>query len=478
MSIKTIEPEQKALEINLDESVYGTFAEIGAGQEVARYFFQAGAAAGTIAKTMSAYDKTYSDEIYGPEASGRYVCESRLYKMLDHEFELMNERLKNTKPNTSFFVFADTVATLNYTKTIKGDGWLGMRFQLAPNSEPNDIVLHVKMLDNDTRLQQQAVGILGVNLIYACFRYTKQPQTLVHSLLDSLKGRISVDMIRLTGPDFKNLDNRLLSLYLVKNGLSDVAIFGPNGHNIHASEFLYRKNVLVVRGSYRPYTNVNEDMIQSCYQQFISENSNEVEKCKLLTEITLDNLRLQGQIEEKDFLERAKGLCAMGYYVIISDCEKHEKLIHYLSDYKVPKIGLAVGIRPFLYLVNNTYKKFLEQTDGSLLADFGVLFPKTFKQYLYPAKVESTGEVFDTTNTKLPEEVNFIFQYLKERSQIVDIKNYDAKVLDIYSKHILDNIKGNTKGWESYVPEKIATIIREEKMFDFNLEADFLPLEF
>ena len=208
---QSLETEQKALEINLDDRVYGTFAEIGAGQEVARYFFQVGAAAGTIAKTMSAYDKVYSDEIYGPEPNGRYVCESRLYKMLDHEFELMETRLKHERPNTNFFAFADTVAAMNFSKTIKGEGWLGLRFQLKPGGKTNDLVIHVKMLDNDNKLQQQAIGVLGVNLLYGVYRYSHDVEILIQSLMDSLHGRVSIDMIRLSGGNFKDIDNHLLT---------------------------------------------------------------------------------------------------------------------------------------------------------------------------------------------------------------------------------------------------------------------------
>ena len=250
---QSLETEQKALEINLDDKIYGTFAEIGAGQEVARYFFQVGAAAGTIAKTMSAYDKVYSDEIYGPEPMGRYVCESRLYKMLDHEFELMETRLKLERPNTCFFAFADTVAAINFSKTITGEGWLGLRFQLKPGGKTNDLVIHVKMLDNDNKLQQQAAGVLGVNLIYAIFRYNNDVETMLQSLMDSLHGRVSVDMIRLSGPDFKDIDNRLLSLWLIKHKMSDVAMFGPDKRNVHPSEFMYKKNLLVVSAVSDPW---------------------------------------------------------------------------------------------------------------------------------------------------------------------------------------------------------------------------------
>jgi hypothetical protein len=314
MTRRILETEQKALEINLDERVYGAFAEIGAGQEVARHFFQVGAAAGTIAKSMSAYDKTVSDEIYGTEdkGKGRYVCEARLYRMLDHEYQLMEGRLREERPQQNFFAFADTVAAINYQKTIKGDGWLGLRFQLNPGSKPNDLILHVRLLDNDNRLQQQAIGILGVNMVYGCFRFGQDPETLLKSLLDNLHGRVKIDMVRFQGPDFQKLDNRLVCLWVVKNGLSDVAIFGPDGNSLHAGEFLYRRPVLIARGSYRPPTLVQQDMIRCAFEQFRAEPEVEADKAFFLAEITLDNLRSDGQLDEQDFLDRADILCALG----------------------------------------------------------------------------------------------------------------------------------------------------------------------
>ena len=257
---KALDPDQKALEINLTPSIYGTFSEIGAGQEVARHFFQVGAAAGTVAKTMSAYDKTYSDEIYGIEKSGRYVCESRLYKMLDHEFNLLHERISEERPNTRFFVFADTVAAVNYHRTIKGNGWLGIRFQDKPGEATNDIVLQVRMLDQTNVLQQQAVGILGVNMVYACYHFAHDIELFLKSLLDTIEDRVYVDMVRLDGPVFKDIEPRLLPLMLVKNGLCKVSMFNETGNPVHGSEFLYKKDILVVRGRYRPATLRNEDM--------------------------------------------------------------------------------------------------------------------------------------------------------------------------------------------------------------------------
>ena len=464
---QALETEQKALEINLDDRIYGTFAEIGAGQEVARYFFQVGAAAGTIAKTMSAYDKVYSDKIYGVEASGRYVCESRLYKMLDHEYDLMTSRLQNERPGCNFFVFADTISAINFQKTIKGDGWMGIRFQLDPEGEPNEIVLHVKMLDNDNKLQQQAIGTLGVNLLYACYHYNEDAETMLQSLMDNLHGRIAIDLVRITGPNFPDLDNRWLSLMLVKHGLSEVAMFGPDGRNIHASEFLYKKQVLVVRGSYRPTTLVNYDMIKASYEQFRSKDDVDPRKTFMLTEITLDNLRKDGELDEKDFLDRVEVLCALGQTVIISNCGQHQKLIAYLSDYKIKSIGLVIGVRQMLDVIN---KKYAQNSDSNLLAGFGELFSRNVIIYVYPAMQEGNEELMTCQNLPIPKEITFLYKYLLDSKHIVDIENFNPENLHIYSKSVLEMLQAGDPAWETMVPDKVAKIIKEKSLFGYTCE--------
>jgi hypothetical protein len=461
---RVLETEQKALEVNLDEPIYGAFAEIGAGQEVARYFFQVGAAAGTIAKSMSAYDKTVSDEIYGPElqGKGRYVCESRLYKMLDHEYGLMEHRLREERPSHTFFAFADTVTAINYTKTIKGDGWLGIRFQLQPNGAPNDLIVHVRMLDQDNRLQQQAIGILGVNMVYAVFRYFKDPETLVTSLIDNLRGRVSIDMVRLTGADFPTVDNRLVCLWMVKNGLSPVAIFGKDGNSLHAGEFLYRHSILIARGSYRPATLVQQDMIRHAYEQFLEEPDVDSEKADFLTEITLDNLKNGTDVvDERDFIDRATLLCAMGQTVIVSDCVEHKRLIKYFSDYKVPRIGMAMGVRKLEIIVKET----CEQHSDNLLAAFGELFPRNVRFYIYPAAQETSKEIITSKKVNVPYAIHSLYDYLLENSNIVDIKTYDPTVLHIFHKDVLKAVQAKQPGWESAVPEKVAELIKELGLF-------------
>lgn len=462
-----LETDQKALEINLDPSIYGTFAEIGAGQEVARYFFQVGAAAGTIAKTMSAYDKTYSDKIYGEEVSGRYVCEARLYKMLNHEYDLMRSRLTNERPDTRFFVFADTVAAINYQRTIEGNGWLGIRFQLTPGGGTNDLVLHVRMLDNDNQLQQQAIGILGVNLIYACYRYNDDPEAMLQSLMDGLHDRVKVDMVRLTGPDFEDLDNRLLSLWMVKNKLTDVAMFGPDRQNVHASEFLYKRHVMVVRGSFRPATLVNMDMINASFTQFRNEAETDSKRTFLLTEITLDNLCSTGELDEQDFLDRAELLNTMGQTVVVSDCQQQQKMATYLADFKVQKLGFLLGVRELLELIDN---KYYQNLDGRLLAAFGQLFTRNVKFYVYPALQEGSGEIINAQNVPIPEGVKFLYKHLLDNRQIVDVEGFNPDVLHIFSKEVLHMLRSGQDEWESMVPAQVANLIKERHLFGYPVE--------
>ena len=464
---KQLDTDQKALEINLDSSIYGTFAEIGAGQEVARYFFSVGAAAGTIAKTMSAYDKTFSDAIYGTEPSGRYVCESRLYKMLDHEYELMEDRLGTDRPDTNFFVFADTVAAINYSRTIKGNGWLGVRFQLKPGGESNDLVIHVKMLDNDNQLQQQAIGILGVNLIYGVFRYARDPETLLQSLMDNLHGRVKIDMVRLTGPDF-DVDNRLLSLMLVKHGLTDVAMFGPNGQNLHASEFLYKKYVMVVRGAYRPPTLVNMDVLRSGFQQFKGDERVNSSRAHLLAEMTLEGLKDEtGEINEQDFLDRAVLLNAIGQTVVITANDDYQSLINYLTDFKVQHLGFVIGVDRLLEMISRKYYK---NQDGRLLAAFGEVFTHNVTFYVYPGLQEGVDELIRSENLPVPEGVKFLYRHLLDSYSIVDIEEVNTELLYIFSDQVLQFIRNGEPEWEQMVPPKVSKLIKEKYLFGYPME--------
>lgn len=453
--------EQKALQINLDSQIYGTFAEIGAGQEVARLFFQVGAAAGTIAKTMSAYDKTYSDAIYGVEPSGRYVCRSRINNMLEHEYGLMVERLQTEKPDTRFFVFADTVAAINYQKTIKGQGWMGVRFQLKADSEPNDLVLHVKMLDNDNRLQQEAIGLLGVNMIYGAYFHYDDPERLISSLIENLQGRIEIDMVSLTGPDFIDLDQRLIALYLVRNGLTDAAMFDEKGQMTHASEHLYKKHLMVVRGHYRPPTKVTLDVFESSLRQFMAQPDVESEKARLITEITLENLIVDGVTDEIDFLMRAKMLNGLNQRVLITNSNNHQNLINYLSDYKIKNLCLVIGARELNHIIHEKYK--LNQ-DGRLLVAFGELFNRNIIIYVYPA-FDDDGNLLTAENLPVPQGIHFLYKHLLDCKQIIPVKDFDKELLLIQPGVIMNDLLTGEDDWEDKLPEEVIKVIKENNYF-------------
>lgn len=465
MEYQLLKAEQKALEINLNDEIYGTLAEIGAGQEVARNFFQAGAAANTIAKTMSAYDKTYSDAIYGVEESGRYVCESRLYKMLDHEWQLIEDRLKSVKVNTNFFVFADTVTTINYSKTIKGQGWLGLRFQLSPGSPPNEMVIHAKMTSADPKIQQESIGVLGVNMIFACYYYHSNPDALIRSLHDGIQSRVNVDLVRLIGPDFINTDNRLLSYYLVKYKLTEVSIFDKHRLGVHASEFLYKRSLMVVRGNFRPPTKVTIDVFESGMSQFKEEELVNPAKASILAELTLENLQdKNGNIDERDFLQRAEMLCLLGYDVMVSDCTNHQMLINYMSDYKIPILGLVIGARELLDIIND---KYYQNQDGRLLVAFGELFTRNIKIYVYPL-LKSDGDLVTAENLPVPEGITFLYKHLLNSEQIVDIEHYNREILSIFPQDVLSDLREGNAEWEKMIPPILVPAIKEGGFFGYS----------
>jgi len=341
-----IDPHQKALAVNLDQRRYGTFAEIGAGQEVVRWFFRAGGAAGTIAKSISAYDMTVSDAIYG--RGERYVCRERLERMLEYEHGLNLERLRERRGNTTaFFVFADTVKARGFSGSSECHGWLGVRFQSHPRDADSQILIHVNMLDREKEAQQEALGIVGVNLVYgACFLY-HEPELFVESLLDSLSTeRIEIDMVELSGIEFRHVDNRVMSLKLVQLGLTGAAMFSADGAVLQPSEVLYKKPVLVERGSFRPVTHVNVDMMECALAKFAREPDVEGSAVVPMMEITMRNLMSttgSGTIDVHDFLARADVLAASGMTVLISDYFEYYRLAAYLARNTSRKLGVVMG---------------------------------------------------------------------------------------------------------------------------------------
>lgn len=460
---------QKALQINLDPEIYGTFAEIGAGQEVVRHFFRAGAASGTIAKAMSAYDKDFSDAIYGKEASGRYVCESRLKKMIAHEYGLITVRLEREKhPNKRFFAFANNVATINYSKTIKGHGWMGLRFQLEPNTEPNDIIIHFNLHEPEARLQQETVGILGVNLLYACMYLSHKPKELIKSLYDNLhRDQLEINMVQMNGEDFKEVDNRLLSLFLVKNGMTDAVIFGPDGNNLQPADVLYKKNILTIRGSFRPVTKVNIDMITNGYKQFVEDSKVDKQKLVVLFEITLNNLKSEGDIDEQDFLDRANILCSLGQTVMISNYQRYYKLLEYFSSFTKKRMGIILGVPNLVELFDERYYRNLS---GGILEAFGKMFNRDLKMYLYPYKNQETGELSTTENIDIHPRYKALYNYFVHNQRITDIEDFDEDILHIFSREVLRKIRNGESGWEDMIPKYVDNIIKEKRLFGYKCD--------
>lgn len=464
--------KQKALAINLDPQIYGSFAEIGAGQDVAANFFKAGASSGTIAKTMSAYDMTFSDAIYGAQEGRRYVSEARLIAMLEKEYGLLIERLDEKRGDKStFFAFSDTMSALNYHKTNEGHGWMGIRFQLRPNGPFNDVVIHVKLLDNDGVLQQNAVGVLGVNLIYACFYYHTHPNVFLLSLMDNLsRDAMQIDMIRFEGPDFQQIDNRLMSLHLVKYGFSDAALFGPDGKNMQPSEVLYKKHIVVVRGRFRPVINVHMDMLSTGVRQFMQEPDVDKDNVVVVTELTLQALQERdadptAEIDEKDFLDRVDILCALGQTVLISDFHEYYKLVAYLSKITKLKMGVVLGYPNLEYIFE---EKHYQDLPGGILESFATLFSRKVKLFIYPTL--RNGIIYNCLRFNPPHLLVDLYRYLIANNKIEDIRNFKESNLQIDTDKVLHMIKHGEEGWEEHVPPEVAGMIKQRCLFGFACE--------
>jgi hypothetical protein len=453
----------KALKINLAKRFYGTFAEIGAGQEVARYFFQAGGASGSIAKTISAYDMTFSDHIYGKEKTNRYVCESRLMKMLEKEYALLEERLGESRgKDHQFFAFANTVAALNFSRTNESHGWMGVRFQHHPGANPSEVVIHVRMLDNQNILQQDALGIIGVNLVYACFFLHSQPEVFINTLLDHLdSSRIEVNFIRFGGEIFERVDNRLMNLHLLRQNMTQAIMFDEKGMVVLPSDILYKKDVLVVRGSFRPPTLVSFDMIKAGLSDFARHIHKKESDIVAISEITISTLTTEsGEIAQEDFLARVDLLCALGQKTLITNYPQYYKLTNYFAKLNVPHLGLVLGIYNFQQVFTEQYSN----VEGGILAALGQLFRDNVKVYIYPYKSEQ-GTLESLDNLQVPHSTRHLYEHLRANNQIVDLASPDKELLHIYSSKVLQMIVNNEPGWEAMVPPSVASAINDKCLF-------------
>lgn len=463
MKREIISIKRKALRINLDENIYGTFAEIGAGQEVARTFFQVGGASGTIAKTMSAYDMAYSDAIYGEEDSGRYVSESRLNKMLEHEVNLLDERLVGDKyKERRFFAFADTCSVLNFLKTNDPHCWMGVRFQSEVDGEYNDVIVHARLKDNDSILQQRVIGGLGVNLIFACYHYMDDMDNFVESIMDNLTtDQVEIDLLKVKGKSF-DIDNRLLALKLVKKGYTDATIFGCDKEVIQPKDFLYKKNVLCLRSRFRPYTLLSENMLNSGIKTF--QKKLEGEPFIQLSELTLNNLLGDDEKDTTDFLDRADMLCSLGHTVMVSNCDKHDKLSNFFQRCKVKNLGIIVGVMNLEQLFDTSNNRNLP---SELLSYFGGIFIGNTTMIAYPYFSKKEQRLLEADNMTIDKSLVHLYKHLIENNLIIKAENFDSSLLNIFSENILVLLNQHNADWKKYVPEKVVELIEEKHLFGY-----------
>jgi hypothetical protein len=461
---------QKTLKINLDPVFYGTFAEIGAGQEVARWFFKVGAAAGTISISISAYDMAVSDTIYG--RSKRYVSRERLQGMLDDEHGLSLERLKIFRGDTTaFFDFANTVAARNYQGTHECHGSMGVKYQTRPRDEDSQIMIHVRMLDEENDFQQETLGMAGVNLLYGAFFLPHKPPLLLESLLDNLTTkRVEIDRIEFSGIEFRHVDNRVMSFELGQLGLSGAAMFGPTGEVLQPSEALRKRPILVERGSFRPVSKVNIDMIHCAHERFAAEPDVETGQIVERMEITMRNLLAGGQIDLSDFPARADVLAAAGKTVLISDYFEYYGLAAYLTRYTSQPIAVTMG---FASLEDLFQEHYYAELEGGILEAFGRLFTKDLRIYVYPLRDPATQEITTRQTIKMPGDLHSLYCYLEERGRIKQLDNFDESVLHIFSRDVLRRIKQEDASWENIVPAEIAQVIKQRRFFGYR-EAEIL----
>jgi len=456
---------QKAHEINLDPTEYGTFAEIGAGQEVARWFFRVGGAAGTIAETVSAYDKEVSDTRYGN--CKRYVSRERLRAMLDHEYDRLLKKLATKRGDkTRFFVFADTVATASHSRPGHGDAWLGMRFQTQPGAEPSEILLHAQLLDREPARQQGALGILGVNLVHGAFHSHAAPTELIGTLLDGLDTqRVEIDVVHFEGTAFAGVDNRLISLHLVEQCFTNATLFTAEGEMVQPSEVLYKRPIVVERGHFRPITTLGLDILERARDQFLADSSMAGEQPVVLTEMTLRDLAEDRRVRDhRDFLARASTLCSLGFPVLVSNFARYFLLSDYLAQHTAKPIAIALGLPTLVQVMDDRYYQDLE---GGVLESFGHLFRSNVRLFVYPQRDEQSGRTITLDDLEAPGPLQHLLDYLTETGRLQPIRDFDTGCLGVRAEAVRAQIEKGDAAWESGVPAAVARTIKRDALFGY-----------
>lgn len=458
--------KKKALRINLDDKKYGTIVEIGAGQEVARNFFRAGAAAGTIAKTMSAYDMKFSDAIYGVQEGHRYVSKARVKAMMDKEFDLVIERVADIRPKTSrFFAYAATVAAKSWGRDNECHAWCGVRMQMYPGAEPSDIIVHVRMLDKSAELQQEALGVLGVNLIYAAYYYFEDPRTVIDSLTDHIAHeRLEIDSISFNGPYFEEVDNLGVNLNLIRYWKTRAVMFYANGEVAVPSEMLYKKNVLTIRGSFRPITKLNVDMINQGMATFTEVDDVDENNTIALAEISLnDAMGNDAGDSESDIISRARLLNSLGYNVMISDYTRYFSLRAYFRQHTKKQIGIVLGINNMRQIFNPSFYRGVE---GGMLEGFGKLFPDNTCLYVYP-EAAPDGGLTTCHDLLLEDKFKHLYKHLVINGFIKGLECSDVELFKIFSREIMKRLPQGRGDWENALPEGVAEQIINQRLFGY-----------
>ena len=456
--------QEKAIRINLEARKYGVFAEIGAGPEVVRWFFHAGKASSTVAESISAYDMAISDGLYGHAA--HYVSRERLNAMLDREFGQLQAGLAKTRRDgAALFVFADTVATHTSSRAQAGHGWLGVRFQDRPGAEPSDAIVHLEMLDTQTAGQQETVGLMGVNLLYGAFFFADDPNRLVSSLMDGLnRRRVEVDMIKLSGPAFAAVDNRLLSLQLVEQALTDAAMFRADGEVVQPSEVLEKQPVLIERGSFRPVTNVTFDMLDRARRQLAAGAASAAPEPVVLMEMTLNNLMAAAGIDDQDFLARVDILGALSQTVMISNYTRFDQVTSYLRHYTQERVAMVLGM-PLLREIFD--EKYYADLDGGILEGLGRLFKGPVKLFVHPTVDPETGQLLTADKVEVKRQLSHLYAYVFENGCVEPIREFDYRQLHVTPADVLRKIQQGEPGWQDLVPPQAAALIARKKLFGY-----------
>ncbi len=454
---------EKAIQINSSDFIYGTVAEIGAGQETARWFFRTRGASNTLAKAMSAYDMQFSDAIYGREDTGRYVCESRLKKMLSHEYNLLVQRLDSHKgENSCFFAFSNTVAARSRRTGNRGHGWLGVRWQSTPRGKANEIRIHVQMLDDRNISQQEALGIIGINLIYAAFFFSDHPYHIPKVLGEDLEeNRIKVDYIHLEGPDVGDHNPNLLNLTLIKEDLTEAIAFNENGAPVQPTEFLYGKRVLHYRGQFRPLTKHHIELYE-CADKQVKKDFPEEKGLINFADIDYNEFAIENsnKLNENEFLMRHDILRSHKLPFFVTNIPEYYQLQEFLEENKVKKSYLIIEIERLEKIFSQQKYKNLR---GGLLEGLGSLLRENTSLLVCPSVVEN--KVIDALNFAANRPYESLINYLLQQKRIIPTQCLNESNLQIKCIKTVQKIIENDLSWKDDVPPEVAEIIEKNGYF-------------